>query len=47
MLESHLKGGRQDYHPDTAEYGMSITDACLSLDDTVPLIEKLAATVDN
>jgi 3-deoxy-7-phosphoheptulonate synthase len=47
MLESHLKGGRQDYHRDTVEYGVSITDACLSLDDTIPLIERLAAVVDN
>lgn len=43
MLESHLKGGRQDYHPDSAEYGMSITDACLSFDETLPALEKLNA----
>ena len=43
MLESYLKHGRQDYYPDSVEYGVSITDACLSLDETLPLIEKLAA----
>jgi 3-deoxy-7-phosphoheptulonate synthase len=41
MLESHLKGGRQDYRPGESEYGVSITDACLSLDETVPLLRKL------
>ena len=41
MLESHLKSGRQDYHSDNLEYGKSITDACLSLDDTIPLLEQL------
>lgn len=46
MLESYLKSGRQDYFPDSVEYGVSITDACLSLDDTLPLIEKLADAVE-
>lgn len=41
MLESHLKAGRQNYDPDTAVYGMSITDACLSFDETVPLLAAL------
>jgi 3-deoxy-7-phosphoheptulonate synthase len=44
MLESHLKAGRQRYSKD-AEYGLSITDACLSLDQTLPLLEQLHATV--
>ena len=44
MLESHLVEGRQDYVPgQPAMYGQSITDACLSLDDTEPLLERLAA----
>jgi 3-deoxy-7-phosphoheptulonate synthase len=43
MLESHLAAGRQEYSP-TAQYGVSITDACLSLADTVPLLEQLAAS---
>jgi 3-deoxy-7-phosphoheptulonate synthase len=42
MIESHLVAGRQDYVPGQAKYGQSITDACLSLDDTVPLLEQLA-----
>ena len=43
MLESHLVGGRQDYVPGRpAIYGQSITDACLSLDETEPLLEQLA-----
>lgn len=41
MLESHLIGGKQALsHPLT--YGQSITDACLSWDETEPLLEKLA-----
>ena len=44
MLESHLVEGRQDYTPGRpAVYGQSITDACLSLEQTEPLLERLAA----
>jgi len=43
MIESHLVEGRQDARPDSALVrGVSITDACLSLDQTVPLLERLA-----
>ena len=43
MLESHLVEGRQDYVPgQPAVYGQSITDACLSLDQTEPLLVLLA-----
>jgi len=43
MLESHLRGGRQDL-PEDGEpaYGVSITDACLAWDETVPVFEELA-----
>jgi len=35
--------GRQDYVPgQPAVYGQSITDACLSLEQTEPLLETLA-----
>ena len=43
MLESHLVEGRQDYVPGSAIYGQSITDACISLDQTEPILEQLAA----
>ena len=43
MLESHLVEGRQDYVPGQSAYGQSITDACLSLEQTEPLLEQLAA----
>src|SRR5262245_44860491 len=43
MIESHLVEGRQDYVPgQPAVYGQSITDACLSLAQTEPLLETLA-----
>jgi 3-deoxy-7-phosphoheptulonate synthase len=41
MLESHLNSGRQEYIPEGIEYGVSITDACLSLAETIPLLQKL------
>ncbi len=43
MLESHLVEGRQDYLPGRAAvYGQSITDACISLAETDPLLEQFA-----
>ncbi|MEZ5287549.1 MAG: 3-deoxy-7-phosphoheptulonate synthase [Vicinamibacterales bacterium] len=43
MIESHLVGGRQDLLSGaTLCYGQSITDACLSLDETEPVLERLA-----
>jgi 3-deoxy-7-phosphoheptulonate synthase len=43
MLESHLVEGRQNYVPgQPAVYGQSITDACLSFEQTEPLLEQLA-----
>ena len=46
MLESHLNAGRQDHTPGCAlEYGQSITDGCLGWDDSVEVLENLAASV--
>jgi 3-deoxy-7-phosphoheptulonate synthase len=46
MLESFLVGGRQDTVPGVdLTYGQSITDACMSWDVTVPVIEGLAESV--
>jgi len=43
MIESHLVEGRQDYVPGRPSvYGQSITDACLSLEQTEPILEQLA-----
>ncbi|HVT72666.1 MAG TPA: 3-deoxy-7-phosphoheptulonate synthase [Lacunisphaera sp.] len=43
MLESNLVAGSQAPGPrDRLVYGQSITDACLSFDETVPLLEQLA-----
>ena len=46
MVESHLVGGRQDLvagKPLT--YGQSVTDACLGWDDSVKVLDRLAAAV--
>lgn len=46
MLESHLVAGNQQVVDGEAPvYGQSITDACLSLADTLPLLRDLAAAV--
>ena len=46
MVESHLVEGRQDLSPDQAlTYGQSITDACIGWDDSLAVLEKLAAAV--
>ena len=43
MLESNLVEGRQEFvSGGPAVYGQSITDACISLSDTEPLLERLA-----
>jgi len=48
MIESHLVGGRQDLQPGRPlTYGQSITDACLSWDDSLPLLYLLAEAVRN
>ena len=46
MLESHLVGGTQPLGPIASlTYGQSITDACLALDKTLPLLDNLAAAI--
>ena len=42
MIESHLVAGKQALS-DELTYGQSITDACLGWNDTVELLDKLAA----
>lgn len=43
MIESHLVEGRQDYVAGgPSVYGQSITDACISLAQTGPILEQLA-----
>ncbi|HXE40816.1 MAG TPA: 3-deoxy-7-phosphoheptulonate synthase, partial [Azonexus sp.] len=46
MVESHLVEGRQDLSPEKElTYGQSITDACIGWDDSVTVLEQLAAAV--
>jgi len=46
MLESHLRGGRQDHaNGKPLVRGQSITDECLGWEDTEPLMEQLARSV--
>jgi 3-deoxy-7-phosphoheptulonate synthase len=46
MMESHLKGGRQDLVPGKAlEYGVSITDGCVSWEESRALLDELAEAV--
>lgn len=46
MIESHLEEGRQDIVAGTPlKHGVSVTDACISMAQTVPVLEALAAAV--
>ncbi|KAJ9086633.1 3-deoxy-7-phosphoheptulonate synthase [Entomophthora muscae] len=48
MIESNLREGRQDVPPegpDFLKFGVSITDACVSFDDTIPMLTELAEAV--
>ncbi|KAI9296569.1 3-deoxy-7-phosphoheptulonate synthase [Neoconidiobolus thromboides FSU 785] len=45
MIESNLREGRQDVPPqgpDFLKFGVSITDACVSFNDTIPMLQELA-----
>ena len=50
MVESHLTAGAQKFtagkdDPKALEYGQSITDACLSWDDSLALLQGLSDAV--
>ena len=45
MLESHLESGNQSLtlgEKASLTYGVNITDKCLALEDTLPLLDQLA-----
>jgi 3-deoxy-7-phosphoheptulonate synthase len=43
MIESHLVGGNQDIRPgEPLVFGQSVTDACVSWEDTAPMLRELA-----
>jgi 3-deoxy-7-phosphoheptulonate synthase len=46
MIESHLEEGRQDIVPGVQLlHGVSVTDACISMAQTVPVLQQLAQAV--
>ena len=46
MIESHLNEGRQDLKEgQPLAYGVSVTDACISFEQTLPVLEALAQAV--
>lgn len=45
MIESHLHEGRQDLGGNTLAHGVSITDACISMEQTIPVLHQLALAV--
>ena len=46
MMESHLKGGRQDLVPGKSlQYGVSITDGCVGWEESRALLDELAEAV--
>jgi 3-deoxy-7-phosphoheptulonate synthase len=46
MIESHLQEGRQDIVAgQPLRRGVSVTDACIGMEQTLPLLERLAESV--
>ena len=45
MIESNLLGGAQEFSAKPLVYGRSITDACLSWEQTLPVLANLASAV--
>ena len=46
MIESHLNEGRQDIVESAPlQHGVSVTDACISMAQTLPVLQELAAAV--
>jgi 3-deoxy-7-phosphoheptulonate synthase len=46
MIESHIHEGRQDIvEGQPLAYGVSLTDACISMEQTVPVLAQLAQAV--
>ncbi len=46
MIESHLNEGRQDIVlGQSLKYGVSVTDACISMSQTIPVLQSLAQAV--
>jgi 3-deoxy-7-phosphoheptulonate synthase len=45
MIESNLLGGAQDYRATPLVYGRSVTDACLSWEETLPVLGRFAEAV--
>ena len=46
MVESHLQAGRQDIVAGKPlAPGVSVTDACISMEQTIPVLQELAAAV--
>ena len=45
MIESHLQAGAQEYTQRPLGYGCSVTDACLSWEQTLPVFARLAEAV--
>lgn len=45
MIESNLHEGRQNLGTETLQYGVSITDACISIQQTQPIFEQLAQSI--
>ena len=48
MIESNLEEGKQSVGPEGPsglKYGVSVTDACLSWQQTVPALDALAAGI--
>ena len=47
MIESNINEGKQNIENTPLKYGISITDGCINLIDTVNILEKLNNSLEN
>lgn len=47
MVESNLVEGRQDIGTVPLHYGMSVTDACVGIDDSIRIVNDLISAINN
>ena len=47
MIESNINEGKQNIENKPLEYGISITDGCINLEDTIIILDKLNNSLVN
>ena len=47
MIESNINEGKQNIEKKPLEYGISITDGCINLEDTINILNELNSSLEN